>query len=68
MNTRRALSRHLSAGGFQEIAFAKLADCKVFYRCRPLHRLEISTWRACSALGLTYPENCLLGVYQHQGN
>jgi SAM-dependent methyltransferase len=64
MNTRRHLRRHLEAHGFREESFTHLDDCRTLSRFRAGLWLELSTRRALRALGLTYPENCLLGVYQ----
>ena len=64
MNTRRRLRRLFEGHGFGEAYFARVADCRVFYRQRPLHRVELAVWRMLSAVGVTYPENCLLGVYE----
>ena len=63
MNTRRCLSRHLEAAGFEELYFSHLGDCRTFGRFRVPHYLELSLWHALRAVGLRYPENCLLGVY-----
>jgi hypothetical protein len=64
MNTRRRLARLFGARGFRERDFRYLDDCRVFARFRYLHRLELGLWRVCKALGVRYPENCLLGVYE----
>jgi 2-polyprenyl-3-methyl-5-hydroxy-6-metoxy-1,4-benzoquinol methylase len=64
MNSRRRLRAWFTAHGFREAYFAHLGDCRVFYRFRRLHAAELAAWRACSRLGWTYPENCLLGVYE----
>jgi SAM-dependent methyltransferase len=63
MNTRTSLRRLAEAAGFQELEFAYLDDCRTFGRFRPLLTLELSLWRLLRALGLRYPENCLLGIY-----
>lgn len=64
MNTRSALRRVFAAAGFAERAFAKLDDLSTFGKFRRLNYLELLMWRGFRGLGLTYPENCLLGVYQ----
>jgi SAM-dependent methyltransferase len=64
MNTRTRLRRLFGEHGFRETYFARPADCRVFFRWRPLHRLELALWQALTAAGLTYPENCLLGAYE----
>lgn len=64
MNTRRRLAQIFAVAGFQERSFAYLSDCRTLARFRPLCRLELYAWRIMKSLGLVYPENCLLGVYQ----
>ena len=64
MNTRRALQRLTANVGLREQAFAYLDDLSVFGSFRLLNGCETVAWRAFHSLGLTYPENCLLGVYQ----
>lgn len=64
MNSRRRLRQLFAQGGFREVAFVYLDACCLFQRFRPLYFLELSLWRLCSALGLHYPENNLLGVYE----
>ncbi len=64
MNTRRQLRNLFASAGFRERKFAYLSDCRAFARFRLLFRMELMTWRALQSLGLVYPENCLLGVYE----
>src|SRR5262245_46639774 len=64
MNTRGALARVFSKHGFRESEFAYLDDCRTFTAFRTLLILELCLWRGLHFLGLRYPENCLLGVYQ----
>jgi SAM-dependent methyltransferase len=64
MNTRPRLRRLFAKHGFREAYFAHLPDCRTTYRFRLLHLLEMLLWRALDRVGVTYPENCLLAVYQ----
>ncbi len=64
LNTRKALTDRFEAAGFRELCFAYLDDCRTFARFRWLHRVELALWGVCKGLGLTYPENCLLGVFE----
>ena len=66
MNTRRRLRALFDAGGFDEAGFAYLDDCRSFARFPPLLLAELSLWRGLRALGCSYPENCLLGVYRRR--
>ena len=68
MNTRRRLARLFEAGGFREVDFRHLADCRVFGGYRALGLLELSLWKACEAAGIGYPESCLLGLYERSGS
>jgi SAM-dependent methyltransferase len=65
LNTRGDLRRVFEAGGFVEASFAYLDDCQSFGRFRFLGGLELAARSVFRKLGLTYPENCLLGVYRH---
>ncbi|MCA8943140.1 MAG: class I SAM-dependent methyltransferase [Planctomycetes bacterium] len=64
MNTRATLRRQFAAEGVEEEFFTKLDDCRSFARFRVTSWLELAAWRALRAVGLHYPENCLLGVYR----
>jgi 2-polyprenyl-3-methyl-5-hydroxy-6-metoxy-1,4-benzoquinol methylase len=64
MNTQGQIRRLFEGHGFRQRYFSRPADCRVFYRFRPLHRAELATWRVLTAVGVSYPENCLLGVYE----
>jgi SAM-dependent methyltransferase len=64
MNTRRALSQVFTRHGFREAEFGYLDDCRTFSRIRSMLIVELCLWRGLRALGLAYPENCLLGVYE----
>jgi SAM-dependent methyltransferase len=64
MNTRRRLARLFGVRGFRECEFRYLADCRVFGGHRALGLLELLLWRGFQAVGIRYPESCLLGVYE----
>src|SRR5262249_26738167 len=64
MNTRRSLRHVFRTHGFREVYFAYLSDCRTFFRFRILHYFELSLWHLLHRLNMTYPENCLLGVYE----
>jgi len=64
MNTRERLSALFESHGFSERHFAYLDDCRTLSRFRALHFLELSAWQIARSVGLRYPENCLLGVYE----
>jgi SAM-dependent methyltransferase len=66
MNTRKQLARLMGGAGFVESAFLHVSDCRTFARFRWLHLIELSLWNALNRFGLTYPERCLLGVYQRK--
>ena len=68
MNSRRRLRHLFEQGGFRELHFAYLDDCRTFHRFRPLNYLELSLWRLLQAEGICYPENCLLGIYQRNAS
>jgi SAM-dependent methyltransferase len=64
MNTRRGLARWFEGAGFVERLFARLDDVSLFCRFKRLNFLELQEWRAFHRLGVTYPEHCLLGIYE----
>ncbi len=64
MNTGRRLRGLFEAHGFRERLLLRLEDLVVFTRVSRLYTLELALWRAWRAAGLTYPEHCLLGVYE----
>ena len=66
MNSRKALRGVFTANGFEEAAFAYLDDLSTWIFRPRLHHAELQGWRLFRALGLRYPENCLLGIYRKQ--
>lgn len=64
MNTRKRLRALFEEGGFKEVDFAYLDSCDAFHRFRVSCFLELSLWRFLRKLGITYPENNLLGIYE----
>lgn len=64
MNTRGALQRLFRGVGMGEEAFLRLDDCRTFARFRGLCEMELRTRSLCRAVGLPYPEHCLLGIYR----
>ena len=64
MNTRGGLRRCFAAAGMAEEAFLRLDDCRTFAKFEALNRAELAMMRACRAVGVPYPEHCLLGVYR----
>jgi SAM-dependent methyltransferase len=68
MNTRRRLRQLFEAGNFEEVGFAYLDDLSVLGRFKFLSRCELFAWRTCGQLGVSYPENCLLGIYQRKAS
>jgi SAM-dependent methyltransferase len=66
MNTRRALRATMAGAGFVEDGFLRLDDCRTLARWPATSRMELATWRALRAIGLGYPEYCLLGVYRKE--
>ena len=66
MNTRRTLKQLFEKHNFQERAFLYVDDIALFRRFRYLSYVETVLWWTISRVGLRYPENCLLGVYQRR--
>lgn len=63
MNTRRTLQRLFAEARLNEVAFTELDDARTFAQFTMLNHVELLTLSAFRAVGLQYPEHCLLGVY-----
>jgi SAM-dependent methyltransferase len=68
LNTRADLAKHLSKHGLRETLFEFLDDCRVSNRFRAWNWLELQACSALNALGLKYPERCVLAVYKRQSD
>jgi SAM-dependent methyltransferase len=64
MNTRGRLRSLFEPCGFHESLFMYVDDLSVFARFRTLNLVEHGARRFLRCLGIAYPENCLLAVYQ----
>lgn len=64
MNTRKELREQFAGFGFSEVGFDYIDDCRTFARFRPLSFIELFSRKVFRAVGLKYPETCLLGVYR----
>jgi len=64
MNTRKCLTGHFELGGFKECSLIYVADCRIFGNNRFLSFLSLSLWRVLKIMGVKYPENCLIAVYE----
>lgn len=64
MNTRDTLAHLARVAGFRECSFRHLDDCRAFTHFKGLNFCEMVAWKMCNTLGIPYPENCLLGVYE----
>ncbi|MBB1125370.1 class I SAM-dependent methyltransferase [Thiospirillum jenense] len=64
MNTRKNLFKLFQHHHFKEVHFTYLDDCRTFSRFFFLNYMELLLMKGLRQLGLRYPENCLLGVYQ----
>ena len=64
MNTRETLANLFSSNGFSEQLFLRLDDCRTFSGYKALAYTELTVRKALNAIGLRYPEYCLVGVYR----
>lgn len=64
MNTRSTLAALFRREGLAEEMFLRLDDCRTFGLWRVGLFAELVLWRTLRAIGLRYPELCLLGVYR----
>jgi 2-polyprenyl-3-methyl-5-hydroxy-6-metoxy-1,4-benzoquinol methylase len=67
MNTPARLRRLFNAHGFSEVSCDRLDDCRTLSGFRLGFTIELLAWRCLRAVGLGYPEACLLGVYRRGG-
>jgi SAM-dependent methyltransferase len=63
MNTREALRRVFESEEFTETGFAYLDDLSTFGQMKWPNAVELALWSALRSARITYPENCLLGIY-----
>ena len=64
MNTRKCLRDVFKKHGFRELEFEYLANCTTFQRFRWSCFLELAAWKTLKMVGVLYPENNLIGVYE----
>lgn len=64
MNERGTLRALFEGAGMREVAFVKVDDCRASGRFAAWHRVELAVAGLLHRLGLRYPENCLVGIYQ----
>ncbi len=64
MNTRRQLRRLFEVRGFTERCSMLVDDLSLFSRMYKLNYIELSVWKAFRRLGVRYPENCILAMYE----
>ena len=64
MNNRRKLRHLFAANSFVEEAFLWLDDVRTFGKWKTLSTMELRLWRWLHAMGLAYPETCILGIYR----
>jgi 2-polyprenyl-3-methyl-5-hydroxy-6-metoxy-1,4-benzoquinol methylase len=64
MNTRRTLSGLMTRAGFAEEYCDFLPDCTCLARWRIASVCELAVWKVLKAIGIQYPETCLLGIYR----
>lgn len=64
MNTRASLSGVFRTNGFEEESYLLLGDTRTTNRFRMLNTVELTLERGLRAVGLPYPESCILAVYR----
>lgn len=67
MNTRQQLRSIFTAVGYEEENFSHLDDCRSLSRWWTSQMVELLAWKALKALGLRYPEACILATYRKTG-
>ncbi len=66
MNTRRRLRGLFETAGFREESFRHLDDCRAFARWRLPNAAELAARRCFNAIGLRYPDACILATYRRE--
>ncbi len=66
MNSRRELRALFEPAGFREASFCHLDDCRAFGRWRSLNAMELAARRCFNAVGLRYPDACILATYRRE--
>ncbi len=64
LNTRADQRRHFGRIGFTQLLYRHLDDCRLLTRFKFANSIELTAWRCLRAVGLHYPETCLLSVHQ----
>ena len=54
--------------GLTELLFCKLDDLSTWSRHNAMNYAELMAWKILRSAGVSYPENCLLGVYGKPGS
>jgi len=68
MNSRAALAGAFGGAGLTELLFCKLDDLSTWSRHNAMNYAELMAWKILRSAGVSYPENCLLGVYGKPGS
>lgn len=64
LNTQKDLQRHCGSAGMREEFYERLDDCRITGGFRWLNQLELWARTGARAVGLGYPEACILTVYR----
>jgi SAM-dependent methyltransferase len=64
LNTFADLQRHARGAGLELVHYARLDDCRITNSYRTLNWLELKLRRVTHAVGIPYPEACILSVLQ----
>jgi hypothetical protein len=62
----QSIPRVFDSAGLSETLFSKLDDLSTWSRYSLMNYAELMAWSIIRRSGLSYPENCLLGVYQRR--
>jgi hypothetical protein len=63
LNTSTDVEKHCTANGLRRILFRYLDDCRITGEFRVLNYGELTMRRVFAAVGIRYPESCILAVY-----
>jgi 2-polyprenyl-3-methyl-5-hydroxy-6-metoxy-1,4-benzoquinol methylase len=66
LNTRKDIDRIAKLTGLEQVHYQRLDDCRITNSYRFLNRLELASRSALHAVGVPYPEACILAVLRPQ--
>jgi len=64
LNTRADLEKHTAAHSLRQVYFEYIDDCRITASYKLLQRMELALRRVLHACRISYPEKCILAVFE----